>query len=46
LKIVNGIFNQKENIPEKWNMVKLEKLTDQKSAIKMGPFGSSLKKKN
>jgi len=44
LKSVDGLFHQKEKIPEEWDYVELEKLTDEKSAIRMGPFGSSLKK--
>ena len=44
MKSVDGLFHQKEKIPEEWDYVELEKLTDEKSAIRMGPFGSSLKK--
>jgi type I restriction enzyme, S subunit len=44
LKSIDGLFHQKEKVPEEWDYVELEKLTDEKSAIRMGPFGSSLKK--
>ena len=44
-KKVKGIFRQIEEIPEQWDYVELEKLTpNKKSSVRMGPFGSSLKK--
>jgi type I restriction enzyme, S subunit len=44
-KLVEGLFQQKERIPEDWDCVNLEKLSPKdKSSIRMGPFGSDLKK--
>jgi type I restriction enzyme, S subunit len=44
-KKVEGLFCQDENIPEDWDYLPLEKLgLNDKTAIRMGPFGSNLKK--
>ncbi|ABX12501.1 restriction endonuclease subunit S [Nitrosopumilus maritimus] len=44
-KLVKSLFGKYEEIPEDWNYVILDKLTpkNEKSSIRMGPFGSSLK---
>jgi type I restriction enzyme, S subunit len=43
---VKSIFYEFEEIPDTWDFIELERvaLYSQKGAIKMGPFGSSLKK--
>jgi len=45
-KFVKSLFGKYEEIPEEWDFGKLEKLIpkNQKGSIRMGPFGSSLKK--
>ena len=44
-KKVNGLFGETIDIPEEWDYVILDNLTpkNEKSSIRMGPFGSSLK---
>jgi len=44
-KKVKGLFGKYEEIPEEWDYVILDDLTpkNEKSSIRMGPFGSSLK---
>jgi type I restriction enzyme, S subunit len=44
-KFVKSLFGKYEEIPLDWDFVALENLVpNEKSAIRMGPFGSSLKK--
>ena len=44
-KKVKGLFGETIDIPEEWDYVILDNLTpkNEKSSIRMGPFGSSLK---
>lgn len=43
-KLVESIFQQFEEIPNYWEFCTLQKLEKNKKSIRMGPFGSSLKK--
>ena len=44
-KKVKGLFGETIDIPEEWDYVILDNLTpkNEKSSIRMGPFGNSLK---
>jgi hypothetical protein len=44
-KLVKPIFGKSEEIPEDWQVVTIDQLIKNKSDVKTGPFGSSLKRR-